>query len=75
MESVRVASIPEQIQTHFVSLATLFQGTLKTAASRHKCGETLSPPPKQFAVRFRRLKMKPPPPLFPFVLVARDFLK
>jgi hypothetical protein len=30
----RVVSIPKQIQTDFVKFATLFQGTLKTAASQ-----------------------------------------
>jgi hypothetical protein len=48
-----VVSIPRQIQTDFVKLATLFQGALKTAASRRKCGDTL-PPKKKVAVTFRR---------------------
>ncbi len=43
-----MASIPRQIQTDFVKLATLFQGTLKTAASRHKCGDTLPTKKKKF---------------------------
>jgi hypothetical protein len=30
-DGTRVASIPRQIQTDFARLATLFQGTLKTA--------------------------------------------
>jgi hypothetical protein len=44
---VRVVSIPRQIQTHFVKLATLFQGTHKTAASRQKCDDAPPPPPAQ----------------------------
>jgi len=48
----RVVSIPKQIQTDSVKFATLFQGTLKTAASRHKCDGTLPTPPKQIAVSF-----------------------
>jgi hypothetical protein len=36
-----VASIPRQIQTDFIKLTTLFQGTFKTAADRHKCDDTL----------------------------------
>ncbi len=35
----RVASIPTQIQTDFA--ATVFEQTLKTAASRHNCHHTL----------------------------------
>jgi hypothetical protein len=53
---VRVVSNPRQIQTHFVKLVTLFQGTLKTAASRHKCDgappRPAPPRPKTIAVGF-----------------------
>jgi hypothetical protein len=48
----RVVSIPNQIQTDFVKLATLFQGTLTTAAGRHKCNGTLTHAPKKIAVSF-----------------------
>jgi len=44
-DSVRVASIPRQIQTDFVKFTTLFQRILKTAPSRHKCDNTLNTPP------------------------------
>jgi hypothetical protein len=37
----RLANIPRQIQTDFARLVTLFQETLETGASRHKCGDTL----------------------------------
>jgi hypothetical protein len=42
-----------QIQTDFVKLATLFQGTLKPAADAHKCGDIL-PQKEKVAVAFRR---------------------
>jgi hypothetical protein len=38
-------------------LVTLFQGTLKTAASSHKCGDTLQ---KNISFAFRRFQMKRP---------------
>jgi len=44
-DGVRVVSIHRQIQTDFVKLATLVLGTLKIAPSRHKCDDTLNPPP------------------------------
>jgi hypothetical protein len=39
MELQRVANIPRQISTYQATL--LFQGSLKTVASRHLCGNTL----------------------------------
>jgi hypothetical protein len=44
-DGVRVVSMHRQIQTDFVKLATLVQGTLKIAPSRHKCDDTLNPAP------------------------------
>jgi hypothetical protein len=40
-DGARLANIPRQIQTDFARLVTLFQETLETGASRHKCGHTL----------------------------------
>jgi hypothetical protein len=37
----RVASIPTRIQTDFARLPTVFEQTVKTAASRHNCRHTL----------------------------------
>lgn len=37
----RVASIHLLIHTDFARLVTIFQGTVKTVASRHKCGDIL----------------------------------
>ncbi len=68
-DGVRVASIPRQIQTDFVKLATLFQGALKTAARRHKCGDTLTQKKKLLSL-LGDLKSKTP-----LLLVARVFLK
>ncbi len=54
-DGFKVASIPRQIQTDFKSSwATLFRGTLKTAATTHKCGDTLyiPHPPKKNCCRF-----------------------
>jgi hypothetical protein len=52
-DGVRVVSIHRQIQTDFVTLATLGQGTLKIAPSRHKCDDTLNPrlPPEKNCCR------------------------
>jgi hypothetical protein len=63
-DCVRVVSIPRQIQTDFVKLATLFQGTLKFAVRRHKCDDTLThpPPPKKLLSVFGDFKWQPPPP-------------
>jgi hypothetical protein len=36
-----ISNIPRQSQTDFARLVTVFQETLKTGASRHKCGDTL----------------------------------
>jgi hypothetical protein len=65
-DAVRGVSTPRLIQTDFVKLATLFQGTLKTAASRHKCDGTLHPLPKKLLSVFGDFKWK-----IPLVLVAR----
>jgi len=53
-DGARVASIPRQIWT---SLVTLFQGTLKPVASRHKCGNTL-PQKNYFLLLVRRFVFK-----------------
>jgi hypothetical protein len=67
-DSVRVASIPRHIQTDFVKFGTLFQGTLKTAAGRHKCDGTLPPLAKKLLSVFGDSKWK-----IPLVSVARVF--
>jgi hypothetical protein len=54
-DGVRVVSIPRQIQTDFVNLATLVQGTLKIAPSKHTCDDTLKPPPPPRKILLRSL--------------------
>jgi len=41
LDRARVASIHLLIHTDFARLVTIFQGTVKTVASRHKCGNIL----------------------------------
>jgi hypothetical protein len=62
-----VTSNPKETQTDFTRLPTLFQGTLKTAASRHKCGDNL--PQNKIMLLLDHFKLKIQS--FPFALVAR----
>jgi hypothetical protein len=41
LDSARVASIHSLIHTDYARLVPIFQGTVKTVASRHKCGDIL----------------------------------
>ncbi len=67
-----LASIPRQIESDFARLATLFQGTLKIEASRHKCGDSRPPslprPKKTHLLSLlRNLKWKISFCFFPFI--------
>ncbi len=77
-----LASIPRQIESDFARLATLlFQGTLKTEASRHKCGDSLpsslppSPQKNNLLSLLRNLKWRNLLLFLPLcsLLVARNF--